>query len=87
MFSTITVTLRTRFGLPVASKRVWLVATTDPPVATTTKIRPMSTTTDLKGVAIFEVSDTTIQDVIYRATDLTDGVLLYPSVTVDYVRP
>jgi subtilase family serine protease len=86
-FSTITVTLRTRFGLPVASKRVWLVATTEPPVAMRTMIRPRSGTTNLKGVAIFEVSDTTIQKVIYRATDLTDGVLLYPSVTVDYVKP
>ncbi len=86
-FSTITVTLRTRFGLPVASKRVWLVATTEPPVAMRTKIRPRSGTTNLKGVAIFEVSDTTIEKVIYRATDLTDGVLLYPSVTVDYVKP
>ena len=47
----------------------------------------MSTTTDVKGVAIFEVSDTTIQKVIFRATDITDGVLLYPSVTVDYVKP
>jgi len=85
--STITVTLRTRFGLPVASKRVWLVATTNPPAAMRTKIWPRPGTTNLKGVAIFEVSDTTIQKVIYRATDLTDGVLLYPSVTVDYVKP
>jgi len=86
-FSTVTVTLRTRFGQPVASKRVWLVAIATPPVAAGTTIRPMSTTTDVKGVAIFEVSDTTIQDVVYRATDITDGVLLYPSVAVDYVRP
>ncbi|MGO9964711.1 MAG: protease pro-enzyme activation domain-containing protein [Acidimicrobiales bacterium] len=86
-FTTITVTLRTRFGLPVASKRVWLVATTDPRAAMRTTIRPRSGTTNLKGVAIFEVSDTTIQKVIYSATDLTDGVLLYPSVTVDYVNP
>jgi hypothetical protein len=44
-------------------------------------------TTNVKGVAIFEVSDTLIQKVIYRATDITDGVLLYPSVTVNYSKP
>ncbi len=86
-FSTITVTLRTRFGLPVAAKRVWLVATTTPPAAMRTKIRPMPRTTNVKGEAIFQVSDTLIQKVIYRATDLTDGVLLFPSVTVAYVKP
>ena len=86
-FSTITVTLRTRFGLPVAGKRVWLVATTTPPVAMRTKIRPTSSITNGKGAAIFEVSDTAIETVIYRATDVTDGVLLYPSVTVNYVAP
>ena len=86
-FSTITVTLRTRFGLPVAAKRVWLVATTTAPIAMRTKIRPASMTTNVKGVAIFEVSDTLIQKVIYRATDITDGVLLYPSVTVNYSKP
>ena len=86
-FSTITVTLRTRFGLPVAAKRVWLVATTTSPIAMRTKITPKSTSTNVKGVAIFEVSDTAIQNVIYRATDVTDGVLLYPSVTVSFVKP
>ena len=85
--STITVTLRTKSGAPVASKLVWLEAATIPPAAMRTKFRPRSGTTDSKGVAIFEVSDTTIQKVIFRATDITDGVLLYPSVTVDYVKP
>ena len=86
-FSTVTVSLRTRFGVPVAGKRVWLVATTTPPVAMSTKVRPTSSITNGKGEAIFEVSDTAIQTVIYRATDITDGVLLYPSVTVNYVAP
>ena len=52
-----------------------------------TKIRPKPATTNVKGEAIFQVSDTLIQKVIYRATDLTDGVLLYPSVTVSYLKP
>jgi subtilase family serine protease len=86
-FSTLTVTLRTRFGLPVAGKRVWLSATTAPLVAMRTKIRPKSVTTNTKGEAVFQVSDTLIQKVIYRATDLTDGVLVYPSVTVSYLQP
>jgi hypothetical protein len=38
-------------------------------------------------VAIFQVSDTLIQKVIYRATDLTDGVLLIASASVSYVKP
>jgi hypothetical protein len=66
---------------------VWLVATTTSPIAMRTKITPKSTSTNVKGVAIFEVSDTAIQNVIYRATDVTDGVLLYPSVTVSFVKP
>jgi len=52
-----------------------------------TKIRPKSVTTNTKGEAVFQVSDTLIQKVIYRATDLTDGVLVYPSVTVSYLQP
>ena len=85
--ATITVSLRTRFGQPVASKRVWLTAATIPPVAMRATIRPKPATTNGKGEAIFQVSDTLIQKVIYRATDLTDGVLLYPSVTVSYLKP
>jgi len=33
------------------------------------------------------VSDPVIQKVIYRATDLTDGVLVDPFVTVSFVKP
>jgi len=33
------------------------------------------------------VRDTVIQKVIYRATDLTDGVLLPASVVVSFVKP
>jgi subtilase family serine protease len=86
-FSTITVILRTKRDIPIAAKRVWLVATTTSGAAIRTRIYPMSRMTNSKGVAIFEVSDTVVQKVVYRATDLTDGVLLYPSVTVNYVTP
>ena len=64
-----------------------LVADDATPGRDENEIRPRSRTTNPKGVAIFEVSDTTIQKVIYRATDLTDGVLIYPSGTVGYVKP
>ena len=39
-------------------------------------IKPVYVTTNAKGVAVFQVSDTLIQKVTYSATDLTDGVLL-----------
>ena len=85
--SWIKVTLRTALGLPIAAKRVILVATVTAPSAAKLKIQPVSVTTNAKGVAIFQVSDTLIQKVTYRATDLTDGVLLNASATVSYVKP
>jgi len=81
-FSTVTVTLRSAAGTPVAGKRVVLVGT-----GKTTVIRPASAITNAKGIANFEVRDTVIQKVIYRATDLTDGVLLPASVVVSFVKP
>jgi subtilase family serine protease len=86
-FSTVTVTLRTPYGLPVAAKRVILVGTATPPAATRTRIRPVQVMTNAKGGAVFKVSDQVIQKVIYRATDLTDGVLVDPFVTVSFVKP
>ena len=86
-FSTVTVILRTSYGLPIAAKRVILVGTAAPPTAAKTRIRPVHVMTNAKGVAVFEVSDPVIQKVIYRATDLTDGVLVDPFVTVSFVKP
>lgn len=85
--SWIKVTLRTALGLPIAAKRVILVATATSPPSTRTKIQPVSVTTNAKGVAIFQVSDTLIQTVTYSATDLTDGVTISASATVSYVKP
>jgi subtilase family serine protease len=85
--SWIKVTLRTALGLPIAAKRVILVATVTPSSAAKVKIQPVTVTTNAKGVAIFQVSDTLIQKVTYQATDLTDGVLLNASATVSYVKP
>ena len=62
-----------------------LVATATSSDAASTEIKPVSLTTNAKGVAIFQVSDTKIQKVTYRATDVTDGVLLDASATVSYV--
>jgi hypothetical protein len=85
--SWIKVTLRTALGLPIAHKRVILVGTATSLSALKTGIKPVTVTTNGKGVAIFQVSDTQIQTVTYRATDLTDGVLLIATATVSYVKP
>jgi subtilase family serine protease len=89
--SWIKVILRTALGLPIRAKRVILVATATAtataPSAVKTEIKPLYLTTNAKGVAIFQVSDTMVQKVTYKATDLTDGVLIDASATVSYVKP
>ena len=85
--SWIKVTLRTALGLPIADKRVILVGSAATQSAARAMINPILLKTNAKGVAIFQVSDTLIQKVIYRATDLTDGVLLIASASVSYVKP
>lgn len=90
--SIVTVTLRSANGAPLPSKRVILageVQVGNGPVATgpLAQITPKSSLANAKGVVTFEVSDKVVQKVTYRATDLTDGVLLAPSVTVSYVKP
>ena len=86
-FSWIKVTIRTAAGLPIAHKRVILIGTASSPGAGSTMINPVYVTTNTKGVAVFQVSDTLIQKVTYSATDLTDGVLLSASATVSYTGP
>ena len=81
-FSIVRVNLRTALGAPVAGKQVMLVGT-----GTTTRITPASGLTNVKGIVSFEVSDSVIQTVIYRATDLTDGILLVAPATVRYRKP
>ena len=85
--SWVKVTLRTTLGLPIRAKRVILVGTAKLPNTARTRIEPVFTTTNAKGVAVFQVSDTLIQKVTYRATDLTDGVVLSGSASVSYVKP
>jgi subtilase family serine protease len=84
--SWIKVTLRTALGLPIRAKRVILIGTATSPTKAKTRIEPVFLTTNAKGVAVFQVSDTLIQKVTYRATDLTDGVVLNGSATVSYVK-
>ena len=79
--------MRTALGLPIADKRVILVGTVPSPAGVTTKAPTVNLKTNAKGVAIFQVSDTLIQKVTYRATDVTDGVLINASATVSYVTP
>jgi hypothetical protein len=85
--SWIKVTLRTALVLPIRAKRVILIGTATSPTKAKTRIEPVFLTTNAKGVAVFQVSDTLIQNVTYRATDLTDGILLNGSATVSYVKP
>ena len=82
-FSVVKVTLRAAFGSPVPHKRVILVSTGTTP----TRITPTSVITNAKGVASFDVRDTAVQKVKYRATDLTDGVVLQATATVSYLKP
>ena len=84
--SWIKVTLRTALGLPIRAKRVILVGTVTSPIKAKTRIEPVFVTTNAKGVAVFQVSDTLVQKVTYSATDLTDGVVLKGSATVSYVK-
>ena len=64
-------------------KRVILVSAGTTP----TRITPISVITNAKGVANFDVRDTAVQKVKYRATDLTDGVVLQATATVSYLKP
>jgi len=89
--SIVTVSLRSANGAPLAAKRVILAGTVlagAGPVATgpAAQITPKSSLTNAKGIVTFEVSDKLVQKVTYRATDLTDGVLLASLVTVSYVK-
>jgi subtilase family serine protease len=84
--SWIKVTLRTALGLPIRAKRVILVGTVTSPIKAKTRIEPVFVTTNAKGVAVFQVSDTLVQKVTYSATDLTDGIVLKGSATVSYVK-
>jgi subtilase family serine protease len=89
-YTTVTVTLRTALGIPVAGKRVILVGTTATTAAKSklaSRITPSSMISSARGVAVFDVSDTVVQQVVYRATDLTDGLLLERSATVRFVKP
>ncbi len=85
--SWIKVTLRTALGLPIRAKRVILVGTVTEPIKAKTRIEPVFVTTNAKGVAVFQVSDTLVEKVTYSATDLTDGIVLKGSATVSYVKP
>lgn len=87
-FSWVKVRLRTAAGLPIGHKRVILVGTVTTPTGFTWYLKPTPViSTNAKGLAVFQVSDTTIQKVTYNATDLTDGVVLQSTATVRFVAP
>ncbi len=69
--ATITVTLSDSNGSYVPGKDVTLAASSG-----NSSISGVSTTTGNTGTATFTVSDTTVENVIYTATDTTDNVVL-----------
>ncbi len=50
-------------------------------------VTPQSMITDSNGDAIFTITDSTIQQVIISADDVSDSIQLASSVTVDFVTP
>jgi len=79
--STITVTLRSFCGTPVANKTITLGQG-----AGSSVISPASAVTDLSGVATFTVTNTTPQTVTYTATDVTDGVVITQTAAVTFTQ-
>nr|MCU0780868.1 Ig-like domain-containing protein [Akkermansiaceae bacterium] len=81
--STVTVTLKSAEGVPVAGKNVTL--TGNPATAVITPVAP---TSDANGVATFTVSSATPGTVVFTATDVTDNNLaITETASVNFVGP
>lgn len=79
-FSTITVTLRNVNGVAVPGHEVELMQNG------ASIITPINSITNNLGEAVFEVSNLNVQEVIYTARDLDDGVDLLQEATVDFIQ-
>jgi PKD repeat protein len=75
----VTVTLRDANGTAVPGIDVNLAANNGH-----SSIGVANVTTNAAGVATFTVTDTTVESVVYSATDRTDSLALLPNVTVDF---
>ncbi len=81
--TSVTVTLLTSSGDPVAGKAVSLSGS--PP--TTVSISPDSSVTDQNGKATFSVDDSTAESVVFNATDVTDSQSITATATVAFQTP
>jgi Pro-kumamolisin, activation domain/Bacterial Ig-like domain (group 1) len=80
----VTVTLADAMGNPVGGKIVSLATVAPSNVVFT----PTSLATDANtGVAIFYLTNTTVETVTVRATDVTDGIVLADTARVAFVTP
>jgi hypothetical protein len=79
--STITVTLRDSANNPIAGKLVSLAANMG-----NSLITPINPTSNVNGVATFQVSDTTPEAVTYTASVAIDAVTIKETATVTFVQ-
>ena len=77
--STITVTLLDGFLNPVAGKTVSLT-----PAGGSSNVTTVNATTNASGQAVFSVTDTVAESVIYTATDTTDSVTVSTAPSVSF---
>lgn len=81
-FDTITVTLRDALNNPVPGHEVALAAVGSPPGIAITA--PGGTTSDPTGQVVFQVRSTQAQNVTFRATDLTEPVVITQTAVVNF---
>lgn len=79
---TITVTLRDTLNNPVAGHDVGLIAVGSPPGVAITA--PGGTTSDPSGQVVFQVQAIQPQNVTFRATDLTEPVVITQTAAVNF---
>lgn len=78
--STVTVTLKDRFGNPVSGKTVTLTAGTGSSI-----ISAASGASNASGVVTFTVRDSVGEAVTYTARDTTDGITITQTATVTFI--
>lgn len=77
--TTVVVKLSGGGGYPIAGDAVSLLAN-----SSTVSVSPGTATTNSNGVALFTVSDSAVQDVELSALDMTSGVMVVQTATVDF---
>ncbi len=80
--STVKVTLQDHFGNPVSGKTVSLDQGSGHSV-----ISPPTAVSSMSGVAVFTVTDTSNENVVYAATDVNDGLIITQTAPVTFGTP